>query len=154
MRREGFELQVSQPKVIFKEENGEKTEPFEEVVIDVPEETSSTIIDGFTDTTDAQFGAGATANTHVSSLGDGEVTKKLIATSTSSASTAMTQPGTGTGQTIDRVEAARCRGRCPRPGRVAPHDAGRPRGTPSVLPPPPGPASPRRNFMAPREGVG
>jgi GTP-binding protein len=44
MRREGFELQVSQPKVIFKEENGEKTEPFEEVVIDVPEETSSTII--------------------------------------------------------------------------------------------------------------
>ncbi len=44
MRREGFELQVSQPKVIFKEENGEKTEPFEEVVIDVPEETSSTVI--------------------------------------------------------------------------------------------------------------
>ena len=44
MRREGFELQVSQPKVIFKEENGEKIEPFEEVVIDVPEETSSAII--------------------------------------------------------------------------------------------------------------
>lgn len=44
MRREGFELQVSVPKVIFKEENGEKTEPFEEVVIDVPEEISSTII--------------------------------------------------------------------------------------------------------------
>lgn len=44
MRREGFELQVSQPKVIFKEEGEFKTEPFEEVVIDVPEETSSTII--------------------------------------------------------------------------------------------------------------
>lgn len=44
MRREGFELQVSQPKVIFKEENGEKTEPFEEVVIDVPENISSSII--------------------------------------------------------------------------------------------------------------
>jgi len=44
MRREGFELQVSQPKVIIKEENGEKTEPFEEVVIDVPEEISSTVI--------------------------------------------------------------------------------------------------------------
>ena len=44
MRREGFELQVSQPKVIFKEENGQKTEPYEEVVIDVPEETSSTVI--------------------------------------------------------------------------------------------------------------
>ncbi len=44
MRREGFELQVSQPKVIIKEEGGKKTEPFEEVVIDVPEESSSTII--------------------------------------------------------------------------------------------------------------
>ncbi len=44
MRREGFELQVSQPKVIIKEEGGVKTEPFEEVVIDVPEEVSSTVI--------------------------------------------------------------------------------------------------------------
>jgi GTP-binding protein len=44
MRREGFELQVSQPKVIFKEENGEKSEPFEEVVIDVPEEMSGAVI--------------------------------------------------------------------------------------------------------------
>ncbi|MDO8565124.1 MAG: translational GTPase TypA [bacterium] len=44
MRREGFELQVSQPKVIFKEEDGKKTEPFEEVVIDVPEVMSSSVI--------------------------------------------------------------------------------------------------------------
>ncbi len=44
MRREGFELQISQPKVIIKEENGQKREPFEEVVIDVPETVSSTII--------------------------------------------------------------------------------------------------------------
>jgi len=44
MRREGFELQVSQPKVIIKEKNGNKTEPFEEVVIDVPEEISGTVI--------------------------------------------------------------------------------------------------------------
>ncbi len=44
MRREGFELQVSQPKVIIKEEAGEKTEPFEEAVIDVPEEISSSVI--------------------------------------------------------------------------------------------------------------
>ena len=48
MRREGFEIQVSQPKVIIKEENGQKTEPFEEVVIDVPEETSSTVISALT----------------------------------------------------------------------------------------------------------
>ncbi len=44
MRREGFELQVSQPKVIVKEEDGQKVEPYEEVVIDVPEKISSTII--------------------------------------------------------------------------------------------------------------
>ncbi len=44
MRREGYELQVSQPQVIFKEENGEKTEPFEEAIIDVPEESSGVII--------------------------------------------------------------------------------------------------------------
>lgn len=48
MRREGFELQVSQPKVIFKEEKGNKTEPFEEVLIDVPEEMSGTIISTLT----------------------------------------------------------------------------------------------------------
>ena len=48
MRREGFELQVSVPKVIIKEENGQKTEPFEEVVIDVPEEMSGTVISTLT----------------------------------------------------------------------------------------------------------
>ena len=48
MRREGFELQVSQPKVIFKEENGTKTEPFEEVLIDVPEVMSGAIISALT----------------------------------------------------------------------------------------------------------
>ncbi len=48
MRREGFELQVSQPKVIIKEENGVKTEPFEEVVIDVPEVMSGSIISSLT----------------------------------------------------------------------------------------------------------
>src|SRR4029453_17220648 len=35
MRREGYELMVSQPQVFFKEENGEKVEPYEEVVIDL-----------------------------------------------------------------------------------------------------------------------
>ena len=48
MRREGFELQVSQPKVIIKEEDGKKTEPFEEAVIDVPEEMSGTVISKLT----------------------------------------------------------------------------------------------------------
>ena len=45
MRREGYEVQVSQPKVIIKEENGEKLEPFEELIIDTPEATSGVIIE-------------------------------------------------------------------------------------------------------------
>ena len=45
MRREGFELQVSQPEVIIKEENGTKTEPYEELVIDVPMESSGSVIE-------------------------------------------------------------------------------------------------------------
>ncbi|PWU22706.1 translational GTPase TypA [Candidatus Cerribacteria bacterium 'Amazon FNV 2010 28 9'] len=38
MRREGYELEVSKPQVIYKEENGVKMEPFDEVTIDVPDE--------------------------------------------------------------------------------------------------------------------
>ena len=45
MRREGFELAVSQPEVIFKEENGAKLEPFEEVSVLVPEEFSGVVIE-------------------------------------------------------------------------------------------------------------
>ena len=45
MRREGYELQISQPHVIIKEEDGVKLEPFEEVIIDVPEEMSGTVIE-------------------------------------------------------------------------------------------------------------
>ena len=45
MRREGFEMQVSQPEVIIKENNGIKTEPYEELVIDVPMESSGTVIE-------------------------------------------------------------------------------------------------------------
>jgi GTP-binding protein len=45
MRREGYEVQVSQPRVIIKEVDGKKHEPFEEVVADVPEEFQGTIIE-------------------------------------------------------------------------------------------------------------
>jgi len=45
MRREGFEMQVSQPEVIIKEEAGVKTEPYEELVIDVPSESSGAVIE-------------------------------------------------------------------------------------------------------------
>jgi len=44
MRREGFELQVSQPQVIIKEINGVKSEPFEEVTADVRSEASGEVI--------------------------------------------------------------------------------------------------------------
>ncbi len=44
MRREGYELSVSKPQVILKEENGKKLEPFEKVVINVPNEYSGTVI--------------------------------------------------------------------------------------------------------------
>ena len=44
MRREGFELSVSRPKVLFKKEKNIKLEPVEEVVIDVDESFSSTVI--------------------------------------------------------------------------------------------------------------
>ncbi|OHA88502.1 MAG: GTP-binding protein TypA [Candidatus Zambryskibacteria bacterium RIFCSPHIGHO2_01_FULL_43_27] len=49
MRREGYELQVSQPQVIIKEENDVKMEPYEETVIDVPEEFSGAIISKLTE---------------------------------------------------------------------------------------------------------
>ena len=45
MRREGYELQVGQPQVIYKEINGQKCEPIEELTINVPEEFSSKMID-------------------------------------------------------------------------------------------------------------
>lgn len=45
MRREGFELQVSQPEVIIKDIDGVKFEPYEELVIDVPMEYSGGIIE-------------------------------------------------------------------------------------------------------------
>jgi GTP-binding protein len=45
MRREGYELQVGQPQVIFKTINGVKHEPVEELTVNVPEKHSSKIID-------------------------------------------------------------------------------------------------------------
>ncbi len=45
MRREGYELSVSQPQVIIKEEEGQKMEPFEEVTIDIPNEFQGAVIE-------------------------------------------------------------------------------------------------------------
>ena len=44
MRREGYEVQVSQPQVIYREVDGKKCEPFEEATVDVPEIYSGTVI--------------------------------------------------------------------------------------------------------------
>ncbi len=45
MRREGFELQVSQPQAIIKDVDGVKSEPYEEVIVDVPSEFQGTVIE-------------------------------------------------------------------------------------------------------------
>ena len=45
MRREGFELEVSKPEVIIKEENGMKYEPFEDLQIETPDDTVGAIIE-------------------------------------------------------------------------------------------------------------
>ncbi len=45
MRREGYEMTIGQPQVIFKEIDGVKCEPYESMVVDVPEEYASRVID-------------------------------------------------------------------------------------------------------------
>jgi len=45
MRREGYELQVGQPQVIYKEIDGQRNEPIEHLVVDVPEETAGKVIE-------------------------------------------------------------------------------------------------------------
>ncbi|GHA62472.1 GTP-binding protein [Amylibacter ulvae] len=48
MRREGFELSISRPQVLLREENGQKMEPIEEVTIDVDDEYSGAVIEKLT----------------------------------------------------------------------------------------------------------
>ncbi|NOD63369.1 MULTISPECIES: translational GTPase TypA [unclassified Ruegeria] len=48
MRREGFELSISRPQVLFREENGQRLEPVEEVTIDVDDEYSGAVIEKIT----------------------------------------------------------------------------------------------------------
>ncbi|MCG8474293.1 MAG: translational GTPase TypA [Cytophagales bacterium] len=45
MRREGYELQVGQPQVLYKQIDGQKHEPIESLVVDVPEEYSGKVIE-------------------------------------------------------------------------------------------------------------
>ncbi|SNX68959.1 GTP-binding protein TypA/BipA [Cereibacter ovatus] len=48
MRREGFELSISRPRVLFREENGQRLEPIEEVTIDVDDEYTGAVIEKLT----------------------------------------------------------------------------------------------------------
>jgi GTP-binding protein len=48
MRREGFELSISRPQVLFREEDGQRLEPVEEVTIDVDDEYSGAVIEKIT----------------------------------------------------------------------------------------------------------
>ncbi len=49
MRREGFELTIGRPKVVIREENGEKLEPIEEVIIDVDDEHTGVVVQKLTE---------------------------------------------------------------------------------------------------------
>ena len=49
MRREGFELTIGRPKVVFREENGQRLEPIEEVIIDVDDEHTGVIVQKLTE---------------------------------------------------------------------------------------------------------
>ncbi|QLH13718.1 translational GTPase TypA [Paracoccus pantotrophus] len=48
MRREGFELSISRPRVIFREEDGQRLEPIEEVIIDVDDDYTGVVIEKLT----------------------------------------------------------------------------------------------------------
>ena len=48
MRREGFELSISRPRVILREEDGQRLEPIEEVIVDVDDEYTGAVIDKLT----------------------------------------------------------------------------------------------------------
>jgi len=45
MRREGFELSISRPEIIFREENGTRLEPYEDIIVDVDEEFSGVVME-------------------------------------------------------------------------------------------------------------
>ena len=49
MRREGFELAIGRPRVVLREENGQKLEPIEEVIIDVDDEHSGVVVQKLTE---------------------------------------------------------------------------------------------------------
>ena len=49
MRREGFEMSVSRPRVVMKEENGETLEPYEEVIVDVDDSYTGSVIEKMTE---------------------------------------------------------------------------------------------------------
>lgn len=72
MRREGYEVQVSQPKVIIKEIDGVKNEPFEEVTIDVPSAYSGSIIEAM----------GVRKGTMVNMENKGNITRMIFETPT------------------------------------------------------------------------
>ncbi len=63
MRREGFEFSISRPEVIIKEENGVKTEPFEHLVCDIPDEFSGAVIE--------TLGKRKAVMTNMNPMGDG-----------------------------------------------------------------------------------
>ncbi|MCL4424034.1 MAG: translational GTPase TypA [Firmicutes bacterium] len=70
MRREGYELQVSRPRVIFKVENGQTLEPIEHLTVDVPEEYLGTVMEG--------LGTRRAELTNMASAGTGQVRLEFL----------------------------------------------------------------------------
>ena len=64
MRREGFEFSLGRPEVIIKEENGVKLEPYEHLVVDVPDEFTGTVIE--------KLGKKKAQMTNMNPTGDGQ----------------------------------------------------------------------------------
>ncbi len=75
MRREGFELSISRPRVLFREEDGQRLEPIEEVTVDVDEDYSGVVVEKLSsrkgDLVDMRTGAGGKTRiiAHVPSRG-------------------------------------------------------------------------------------
>ena len=59
MRREGFELSISRPQVLMREEDGQRLEPIEEVTIDVDDDYSGAVIEKITGARKGRFGRNA-----------------------------------------------------------------------------------------------
>jgi len=70
MRREGYELQVSKPEVIVKEIDGQKMEPFERLIVDIPEDCTGPVMES--------LGTRRAEMVNMANAGDGQVRMEFL----------------------------------------------------------------------------